>query len=140
MEQHGTGGQRDGRLHGQRGEPRHGAIGCAARFSVFWMARPAVIGATLSRRYDALIAEFARLRPRSIRSDSLGALTPRETDVLRLIAEGLSNPEIADRLVVSEQTVKTHVSRVLAKLGLRDRTQAVVAAYESGLVVPRAGR
>ncbi|OAH11270.1 response regulator protein VraR [Streptomyces jeddahensis] len=66
-------------------------------------------------------------------------LTPRETEVLRLITEGSSNPDVAGRLHVSDETVKTHVSRVLAKLGLRDRTQAVVTAYESELVVPRAG-
>jgi DNA-binding NarL/FixJ family response regulator len=96
-------------------------------------AGEALLAPAVTRR---LIAEFARLRPRPA-PQALSELTPRETDVLRLVAEGLSNREIADRLVVSDETVKTHVSRVLSKLGLRDRTQAVVAAYESGLVEPR---
>jgi DNA-binding NarL/FixJ family response regulator len=97
-------------------------------------AGEALLAPTVTRR---LIAEFARLRPRPRQATApLRGLTPRETEVLCLIAEGLSNPEIAARLVVSEETVKTHVSRVLNKLGLRDRTQAVVLAYESGLVVP----
>jgi DNA-binding NarL/FixJ family response regulator len=100
-------------------------------------AGDALLAPTVTRR---LIGEFARQRPRPAPAGpAFGALTPRETEVLRLIAGGLSNPEIAERLVVTEETVKTHVSRVLSKLGLRDRTQAVVAAYESGLVVPGAG-
>jgi DNA-binding NarL/FixJ family response regulator len=100
-------------------------------------AGEALLAPAITRR---LISEFARIRPPAGASAAapaaFAALTPRETEVLRLVAEGLSNPEIAARLVVTEETVKTHVSRVLAKLGLRDRTQAVVAAYESGLVVP----
>jgi DNA-binding NarL/FixJ family response regulator len=95
----------------------------------------AMLAPTITRR---LISEFARMRPRPpVGRDELAALTPRETEVLGLLAQGLSNSEIATRLVVGEETVKTHVSRVLNKLGIRDRTQAVVAAYESGLVTPR---
>ncbi|WP_460917181.1 response regulator [Plantactinospora veratri] len=101
-------------------------------------AGDALLAPAVTRR---LIGEFARLRPRPPqRATLLDALTPRETAVLRLVAEGLSNTEIAERLVISEETVKTHVSRVLGKLRLRDRTQAVVTAYESGLVVPRGTR
>jgi DNA-binding NarL/FixJ family response regulator len=98
-------------------------------------AGEALLAPTVTRR---LIREFASQRPRtdSSRATRLATLTPRETQVLRLVAEGLSNPEIAARSVVTEETVKTHVSRILAKLGLRDRTQAVVTAYETGLVVP----
>ena len=98
-------------------------------------AGEALLAPTVTRR---LIHEFARQRPRTddSRAARLATLTPRETQVLRLVAEGLSNPEIATRLVVTEETVKTHVSRILAKLGLRDRTQAVITAYETGLVVP----
>jgi len=103
-------------------------------------AGEALLAPGVTRR---LISEFARLKPQAVagptaggRPGALTALTPRETEVLCLVAEGLSNTEIAGRLVVTEETVKTHVSRILAKLGLRDRTQAVVVAYESGLVVP----
>lgn len=96
-------------------------------------AGDAMLAPSITRR---LISEFARLRPRASPSDLGALLTPREIDVLRHLAAGLSNQEIAARLVVGEETVKTHVSRILTKLGLRDRTQAVVAAYESGLVTP----
>ena len=98
-------------------------------------AGDALLAPAITRR---LIGEFALMRPKTDAAPvaAFATLTPRETQVLRLVAEGLSNPEISVRLVVTEETVKTHVSRVLNKLGLRDRTQAVVAAYESGLVVP----
>ncbi|MEV6330559.1 response regulator transcription factor [Streptomyces sp. NPDC051909] len=90
-----------------------------------------------------LIAEFSRLSaaaPRAPLMDRVGALTERETEVLTLIAHGMSNAEIAARLVVAEQTVKTYVGRILTKLSLRDRTQAAVHAYETGLVRPGGGR
>ncbi|MCC9311303.1 response regulator transcription factor [Kitasatospora sp. RB6PN24] len=85
-----------------------------------------------------LIAEFSRATsaPKAPLKDRVGDLTERETEVLSLIAQGLSNAEIAAALLVAEQTVKTHVSRILVKLGLRDRTQAAVFAYETGLVRP----
>jgi DNA-binding NarL/FixJ family response regulator len=98
-------------------------------------AGDALLSPGVTRR---LISEFTRLKPPpdAPPAAALAGLTPRETQVLRLVAAGLSNPEIAAQLVVTEETVKTHVSRMLSKLGLRDRTQAVVTAYETGLVVP----
>ncbi|QNE78379.1 response regulator [Streptomyces finlayi] len=98
-------------------------------------AGEALLAPNITKR---LIAEYARLAeaPRAPLKDRLGDLTQRETEVLSLIAHGLSNAEIAARLVVAEQTVKTHVSRILVKLSLRDRTQAAVHAYETGLVRP----
>ncbi|WP_431900125.1 response regulator [Nonomuraea sp. bgisy101] len=97
-------------------------------------AGEALIAPAVTKR---LIHEFARLGgPRAPSVKRLAELTERETEVLTLIAQGLSNQEIADRLVVAEQTVKTHVGRVLTKLYLRDRAQAIVYAYETGLVRP----
>lgn len=100
-------------------------------------AGDALLAPGITRR---LIAEFSRLRGtrRAPLKQRVGALTERETEVLALIAQGLSNAEIAEHLVVAEQTVKTHVSRILVKPGLRDRTQAAVFAYETGLVRPGA--
>jgi len=95
-----------------------------------------LIAPTVTKR---LIEEFARLSPPSTPPPELDELTPREREVLTLIARGRSNGEIADDLVLSEATVKTHVKRVLSKLAVRDRVQAVVLAYEAGLVTPGNG-
>jgi DNA-binding NarL/FixJ family response regulator len=97
-------------------------------------AGDALLAPSVTRR---LITDFARQpHPRPPFPTAVDALTPRETEVLRLIAHGLSNTEISDTLVIAEQTTKTHVGRILAKLDLRDRAQAVVLAYETGLVTP----
>jgi DNA-binding NarL/FixJ family response regulator len=94
----------------------------------------ALLAPSITRR---LIEEFVRRPPpRSGPPNRLGGLTARELEVLRLLARGLSNAEIAAELVLGEATVKTHVGNLLTKLGLRDRVQAVVLAYESGLVQP----
>ena len=95
----------------------------------------ALLAPSVTRR---VIEEFVRRPPDSMRAapPELAELTARELEVLQLIARGLANAEIAAELVVSETTVKTHVAHILMKLGLRDRVQAVVFAYESGLVLP----
>jgi len=97
-------------------------------------AGESLLSPSITRR---LVEEFAR-RPAVADPRGLEELTPRELDVLRLLARGLSNAEIAADLVVEPSTVKSHVASILSKLDLRDRAQAVVAAYESGLVVPGA--
>ncbi|MFG3343158.1 response regulator [Glycomyces sp. NPDC048151] len=94
-------------------------------------AGDALLAPSVTRR---LIEQSFKAKPALRRSAKLDALTPREEEVLRLIARGLSNTEIAKALFVSEQTVKTHVGKVFSKLGLRDRAQAVVCAYETGLI------
>jgi DNA-binding NarL/FixJ family response regulator len=98
-------------------------------------AGDALLAPSVTRR---VIEEFARRPSAGPPPTSLAELTPRELEVLRLVARGLTNAEIAGELVVSDTTVKTHVAHVLRKLGLRDRIQAVVLAYESGVVEPGA--
>jgi DNA-binding NarL/FixJ family response regulator len=95
----------------------------------------ALLAPTVTRR---LIEAFVT-RPRAAECNRLAELTARERDVLRQVARGLSNAEIAEVLVLGETTIKTHVNRILTKLGLRDRTQAAVLAYETGLVQPGEG-
>ena len=97
-------------------------------------AGEALLAPQITRR---LISEFARRSPSTARPEQLQILTDRETEVLKLVAQGLSNSEIASELHVAETTVRTHVGHLLTKLGLRDRVQAVVLAYESGLIRAR---
>jgi DNA-binding NarL/FixJ family response regulator len=97
----------------------------------------ALLSPAITRR---LISEFVARPPDAIAPDGLDLLTPREREVVALVAHGLSNDEIAGRMVLSPLTAKTHVSRAMTKLGARDRAQLVVLAYESGLVAPRGTR
>jgi DNA-binding NarL/FixJ family response regulator len=96
-------------------------------------AGEAVLSPSITRR---LIADYARRPPTSERPAALAELTPRELEVLRFVARGFSNSDIARQLVLGEATIKTHVARIFQKLNLHDRAQAVVLAYESGLVTP----
>jgi DNA-binding NarL/FixJ family response regulator len=96
-------------------------------------AGEALLSPSITRR---LIADYVRRPPASVQPAALAKLTPRELEVLRLIACGLSNGEIARELVLGDATIKTHVARIFQKLGLHDRVQAVVLAYETGLVTP----
>ena len=96
-------------------------------------AGDALLAPSITRR---LIEEFAAAPSAAAPPPGLDELTPRELEVFKLVARGLSNAEIAEQLIVGETTVKTHVTRLLMKLGLRDRVQAVVLAYEFGVVMP----
>jgi DNA-binding NarL/FixJ family response regulator len=96
----------------------------------------ALLGPTVTQR---LLERFADTHDADAPSVAIESLTEREHEILRLLARGLSNAEIATELVLSETTVKTHVSNVLRKLGVRDRVQAVIAAYDAGLARPRPG-
>ncbi len=98
-------------------------------------AGESLLAPTITRR---LISDLTARRPRTAAPAGLDALTARERETLKLLGRGLSNAEMAVAMVVSEHTVKTHVSNVLSKLGLRDRVQAVITAYESGLIAPGA--
>jgi DNA-binding NarL/FixJ family response regulator len=95
----------------------------------------ALLAPSITRR---LIEDYAQRPPKREQPAALGDLTPRELEVLRVLARGLSNGEIARELFLGEATVKTHVARIFAKLDIHDRAQAVVLAYESGLVQPGA--
>ena len=103
-------------------------------------AGEALLAPSVTRRLIADVVNRATPAAPTVDDRRLAALTPREAESLKLVARGLSNAEIAAALFVTEHTVKTHVSSLLAKLGLRDRVQAVVLAYESGLVVPGSER
>jgi DNA-binding NarL/FixJ family response regulator len=98
-------------------------------------AGEALLAPSVTKR---LITTFAQRtdQPQRPPPDTLAILTPRELEVLRLVARGRSNAEISNRLAIAEQTTKTHVGRILTKLGLRDRVQAVIVAYETGLITP----
>lgn len=98
----------------------------------------ALLAPVITRRLIERFAQREADRPAGLHRD-LSGLTPRELEVLRLLATGLSNAELADRLLLSQTTVKTHIGRILSKLNLRDRVQAVVLAYETGLVSPAGG-
>ncbi|KUN24907.1 LuxR family transcriptional regulator [Streptomyces antibioticus] len=96
----------------------------------------ALLAPAITRRLIERFAQREEPRPAASPHRDLSALTPREVEVLRLLATGLSNAELAERLFLSPTTVKTHIGRILSKLELRDRVQAVVLAYESGLITP----